>query len=77
MDREGRPWGFQGWCIAALAICLILVLGVGACLSDACPDVPLEGSRFECLIDVPLKASTLETFGRSPRGSLGWQAISK
>ena len=77
MDREGGAWGFQGWCIAALAISLIRVLGAGACLSDACPDVPSEGSHFECLIDVPLKASTLETFRRSPRGSLGWQAMSK
>lgn len=77
MDGAGRASGFRAWRIAALAICLILILGMGACLADACPEVSSEGSHFECLIDVPLKAATLEVFQRSLHGSLAWQAMSK
>lgn len=62
MDGEGRASGFRAWRIAALTICLILVPGMGSCLADACPEVSSGGSHFECLIDVPLKAPTLEAF---------------
>lgn len=62
MDGAGRASGFRAWRIAALTICLILVPGMGSYLADTCPEVSSGGSHFECLIDVPLKAPTLEAF---------------
>lgn len=62
MDGAGRASAFRAWRITALTICLILVPGMGSCLADACPEVSSGGSHFECLIDVPLKAPTLEAF---------------